>query len=166
MIKVPLTREQIAIIDDEDWNLIKDYNWYAKKSRNTFYAQAYVIGSNRKGRKTISMHRLIIGAQPGQQVDHKNGDGLDNRRFNLRLVTNAQNSMNRKKVGGTSQYKGVCFDKNRNKWQSYIRINYKRIHLGRFLTEIEAAKRYDEAAIKYFGEFARLNFPKEVYHEQ
>ena len=101
-------------------------------------------------------------APRGLLVDHRNGDGLDNRRDNLRLATHSENMMNRPKIKSptTSRFVGVYFDKARRLWVARIHLNGKCIWLGRFATEIEAAKAYDEAAKKYHGEFARLNFPE------
>jgi hypothetical protein len=103
----------------------------------------------------------------GRVVDHRNNDGLDNRRANLRPATQSQNMINRpKKPNTASKYRGVRWDKSRNLWYSEIHFRYKgrriRKFLGRFKNEIDAAKAYDEAAKKYHGEFARLNFPSEA----
>jgi hypothetical protein len=108
----------------------------------------------------ISIHREIMNAPDGLLVDHKNGDGLDNRRSNLRLATHSQNQCNKLKIKTkvTSQYVGVHFDKRRSQWATSIRNNGKTIWLGRFDSEIDAAKAYDQAAKKHHGEFARLNF--------
>ena len=116
------------------------------------------------------MHRVVVENALGRQlksdelIDHINKRGLDNRRENLRVVDSVQNALNRKKQKTynksqtSSKYKGVGWRKSHTKWVSYITINYKQISLGYFDSEIEAAKAYDEAALKYFGEFATLNF--------
>ena len=97
--------------------------------------------------------------EKNEEVDHINNNGLDNRRCNLRLATRQQQNMNRKKLKGcSSRYKGVYWAKNRKKWCVRIEFNAKVMFLGYFESEIKAGKAYDEAAIKYFGEFARLNF--------
>ena len=105
------------------------------------------------------MHRVIVGARHGQDVDHKNNEAtLDNQRHNWRICTNSQNQMNAKKqIGCSSQYKGVCWNRQCGKWQARIKLNGKEIWLGYFDDEIEAARVYNEAAIEHFGEFARLN---------
>lgn len=101
------------------------------------------------------MHRLILDAPKGMQVDHINGNGLNNRRENIRLCTHEQNSYNQQKPYGSSKYKGVC--RKRGKWDAQIRASGKIIWLGSFATEDEAANAYDEAALKHFGEFAFTN---------
>lgn len=109
----------------------------------------------------LKMHRMIMNASKGFVVDHINHNGLDNRKANLRLVTNAQNSYNRpcfKKKGSPSQYKGVYWSKRDNKWQVQISCKGKVKTIGQFKDEIQAAKAYDKAAKKYHGEFAYLNF--------
>jgi hypothetical protein len=96
-----------------------------------------------------------------KEVDHWDGSGLNNRRYNLRDVTRIQNQMNQKKKrGGSSRFKGVSRRKNAKKWAARIVVNDKRLWLGVFASETKAAKAYDAAAKKYFGEFARLNFPE------
>ena len=103
------------------------------------------------------MHGLIMPAPDGQFVDHINGNGLDNRRENLRLVTHQQNSFNQKHHGGSSKFKGVSIDRISGSWRAYITVDGKRKHLGRHGTEIDAAKAYDMAAKEFFGEYAKLN---------
>lgn len=105
------------------------------------------------------MHRLILNAPKGIKVDHQDGDGLNNQRRNIRLATNAQNSMNQKpRVKTSSKYKGVSLDKRHGTWKSQIGKNGAIIWLGQFRSEVEAAKAYDRAAREMFGEFACLNF--------
>ena len=97
-------------------------------------------------------------AEPGQYVDHINGDRLDNRKENLRFCTLSQNSMNKRgRSSRTSKYKGVCYAKRRNKWQASIRVDGKERFLGYFNNEEDAAKAYDEAALKFYKEFAKIN---------
>lgn len=162
MKEIKLTQNQVALIDDEDFDLVSQYKWFAVKEDNTYYAHSnkWLYGKQ----VTIRMHRLIMNFPSGKQVDHKNRNGLDNRRENLRVCTHTQNCQNRKARNGVSIFKGVCYESNsrsKKKWR--VRINYgkTRIHIGRFLTEEEAAKAYDKAAKKYFGEFANLNFKEE-----
>jgi hypothetical protein len=154
LVEVSLTQGRIAIIDDEDWDLIKDYKWFAFKMCNTYYAVTNYYKEDRS-RKLLLMHRLILDAQPGQRIDHKNRNGCDNRKENLRFASVAENAMNKESHTGTSIYKGVCWD--RGKWKSSIATGRKSFHLGRFVSEKEAAKAYDKKAIELFGDFAKLN---------
>ena len=152
MKEIPLSRcALVAIIDDEDYDYISSWRWCAKKSGATVYAVRSV------GSRNIYMDRNILQAQSGQLVDHKNGNGLDNRRSNIRLCSQRQNQWNRQGIHGESHYLGVNWHKQRSKWVAKIRINYKRLHLGLFEREEDAALAYNAAAIKYHGEFARLN---------
>lgn len=147
---IPLTRGKFAIVDDEDFKRISRYKW----SCNGIYAARHAFIKNRW--ITLRMHRFILKAPKNRQVDHKNGDGLDNRRINIRLCTSKENSRNRnKQINNISGYNGVHW--NKKKWISRIQINGKRIYLGCFISKKEAAKKYDSMAKKYFGKFARLN---------
>lgn len=160
MIEIPLTQGQVALIDDEDFELVSKYVWYAQNCKGIWYARTN-ISSNNKKRSSILMHRLIITTQ--QLVDHKNGNGLDNRRENLRVCTKAQNKMNQKNKlpNASSKYKGVS--KQKNFWKARITVDGQETYLGHFSSEVEAAKEYDRVAKKCFGEFASLNFSEEIY---
>ena len=106
----------------------------------------------------ISMHRIILDAPEGMYCDHKNHNGLDNRRCNLRLCTNAQNQYNRRlQTGCSSVYKGVCWNKEKKRWQAEIQFEGKAIHIGYYDYQIDAAIAYDDRALELFGEFAYLN---------
>jgi hypothetical protein len=148
-------------IDAADVPLLFGYRWVAIKSpgRDVYYAQA----SHQTGGKVriIHMHRLLL--QPGQKqlVDHINGDGLDNRRCNLRIANHAQNTMNsRLRSDNTSGYRGITYRKDSGKWQAVIHAAGERRRLGCFNTKEEAALAYNEGARAVFGEFARLNVIK------
>ena len=152
---IPLTQAKFAIVDAEDYEWLNQYKWHAKKHKNTSYAET------QKNGKLIKMHRLITSAPPHLFVDHRDHNGLNNRRYNLRLCTNQQNVFNRRpRPGGTSKYKGVYWHKKTKKYTAAIKANGKRYYLGYFDDEIEAAVVYDIKAMELFGEFAYLNFPK------
>lgn len=153
---IPLTRGQFALIDTSDYDRVSEYKWASLGRGRLFYASSHERGSN----KNLPMHRLVLNAPKGMQVDHINCDGLDNRRANLRLCTTSQNCQNqRRQLGSTSGYKGVCWSRQDYCWIAYIKLNSVRRHLGSFDTAEKAAKAYDKAALELFGEFARPNFP-------
>lgn len=152
---------KVALIDDDMYDRVMcgRFVWYVEKSRNTFYVLTQVPTGYYK-QANLYLHSLIMGC-PNSRIDHINGDGLDNRKLNLRPATNRQNCMNkRKREGTTSIYKGVSWDKKSNKWRSQIMIDDKVKCLGWFIPEHEhmAAMAYDLQALEHFGEFAKTNF--------
>ena len=152
--KIPLTQGKVALVDIEDYEWLNQWKWQAHKNTKGFF---YVAGRNKK-QKFQSMHRKIMKAPKGMEVDHINGDGLDNRRNNLRTCSHSQNIMNSKmRIDNTNGYKGIRYHKQNKKWQARIKKNKKDNHLGYFTTPQEAALAYNEAAKKFFGEFAKLN---------
>lgn len=152
---VKLTRGLVARVDDADWPLVAPYNWHVLRGRNTNYAVANVVRDGQ--RSSLLMHRLIIGAGPSQQVDHRDLDGLNNQRGNIRLCTRSQNCSNADRRRRSTAYKGVSLRENRI--YARIQVDGKTLTLGRFETVEAAARAYDAAAVRLFGEFARLNFP-------
>jgi hypothetical protein len=156
--EIELTQGYKALVDDEDFEYLNRFNWCI--------SHGYAVRKQKNGKGLVLMHRVILGRKLGREllksekVDHVNGNGLDNTRNNLRAATHKQNIRNSAKAaGGTSRFKGVSWHKKSNKWQALIGVNGKVIHLGHFDDEIEAAKKYDMAALLWFGRFARTNFP-------
>jgi hypothetical protein len=157
--RIPLTQGKYAIVDPEDFERLNKHKWYASKWGNTFYAVRCAGPRNKT--KYIRMHREIMRPPDHLVIDHINHKGLDNRKANLRNATRAQNNYNRvaiKRKGATSKYKGVAWKKEKKKWRAHIYFNGEGIFLGYFKDEIQAAKAYDKAAKKYYGQFAYLNF--------
>lgn len=154
MRQIQLTRGKVATVDDADYNWLNKYKWFAAQYHHTCYAARSFHN------RVQYMHRLILGFQFGDKriTDHIDGNGLNNRRVNLRVCTKAQNHQSsRKQKGGTSKYKGVHWHCDIRKWHSQIQINKKQIHLGYFYSEIAAAQAYDVAALEYHGGFALTN---------
>ena len=152
---IPLTKGKVAIVDAADYDWLSSFKWAANQKPGGVYACRNVK------RKNILMHRMIMNAPVGKFVDHIDRNGLNNRRCNLRLCSFAENIRNTKGWGKTSRYKGVTRRKKDKKWISSIRYNNKFHYIGYFENETDAARAYDKAARKFFGQFAYLNFPDE-----
>lgn len=151
MKAIKLTQNKMAIVDDDDFYSLSQFKWCFQNSPRGY---GYAVRINKK--RLIIMHRLIMNAKEGMEVDHINGNTLDNRRCNLRVCSPPENKRNRKiNKGSYSGYKGVDFKKNR--WRARIQINKKSLFLGCFMTKEEAAEAYNIAALKYHKEFACLN---------
>jgi hypothetical protein len=153
--EILLTKGQVAIVDDEDYETLSKYKWLLSGGK---YAQHFWWDKEEKVYKNVMMHRLILNAPDDMYVDHINGNKLDNRKSNLRLATKLQNNINVPKYKGkTSKYKGVSWNSKRKRWVSAITINRKQKHIGYFLNEGDAALAYNKYAKTFFGEFAQLN---------
>ena len=149
MKKITLTRGQFALVDDDWFYFLNQFKWQLS-------TKGYAIRTVKD--KTIWMHRIILNTPKDYFTDHINGNKIDNRKSNLRIAKGSQNYGN---VGlpkhNTSGFKGVSFEKSRNKYEAYISKKDKKVHLERFKTSKEAALVYNQAAQEYFGKFAKLN---------
>jgi hypothetical protein len=154
-IKLPGPDGLEAIVDTGDFKLVSPYTWCKRPVRNTVYVQASVPRGDGK-RTSILMHRLIMKAKIGQIVDHVDGNGLNNRRSNLRICSHSQNMCNsRKPCTNVSGCKGVYYDEHRGKWKAQIMINQKGKHIGYYRDRDNAIKARREAERRLHGEFAR-----------
>lgn len=157
MREILLTQGKTAVVDDDDYIFLMQWKW-SYNGRYAVRGEYLGIFSGKYKYKMIRMHRIISNTPAKMQTDHINGNGIDNRRSNLRICTHKENLCNQQlQQGKSSIYKGVYRRKDKNKWQAYIHINDKSKYLGLFMNEIDAAMAYNESAIKYFGEFARIN---------
>lgn len=153
---INLSKNKVAVVSDKDYNRVKKHKWsFAKRHGNE-----YAINND------ILLHRFILGCAKGDGriIDHKNGDGLNCMRGNLREATKLLNNRNKKANKKTSIYKGVYLTKKKNRWATCINVKYKKIYLGSFPNtpsgELLAARTYDRAAKLYYGKFGNLNFPE------
>lgn len=154
--EIHLTDGAAALLDSDDYERLVGFCWRVK----SFKGKAYAVRND--GRKMIFMHREVLCLKHGDGFisDHINGNGLDNRKTNLRRCTHAENMRNRRKISSaSSQYKGVSWNKRECKWEVNIYADNQRISLGRYEDEVMAAETYDSAAMHYHGMFAALNFP-------
>ena len=162
MRTIPLTQGKVAIVDEEDFEILNEFKWTAQKDHG--YPRWYAIRKEEQNNgkwKLIIMHRQILNAPHKVYVDHINHDGLDNRKHNLRLCTSSQNQKNRGlQKNNTSGLNGVSFDKRKKKWYAYVIKSKHQISLGFFYDKDEAGRVVDKKAKELFGEFALLNFPE------
>lgn len=158
MVKIELTRGQVALVDDADAPALLPHSWCVLPAHRSGFYAVRAIGPG----QIVSMHRQIMGLPQSRtpHVDHRDGDGLNNQRANLRIATVSQNHANsRKPRCGTNRFKGVTRSTHGKPWQARIVVLQRAYWLGRFHTEEEAARAYDVAAREHFGEFAALNLP-------
>lgn len=159
---IPLTKGYAAIVDPEDYERLSAFNWCAKIKDGG--KRIYAVRSlYRYGKKFfVQMHRVVMDIPDGDErlIDHENGDGLDNRKTNLRIATKSLNGHNHKMFStNTSGYRGVSWKERNKKWQARITVNGEHLYLGLFKTKEDAAFQYDKFAVKYFSASAVLNFP-------
>lgn len=157
MKEIPLNQGRIAFVDDEDyeWLMQLDRKWSFSGSETKGVAACYIKG------KQLKMHRLIMNAPEGVQVDHIDGNRMNNTRANLRLCSNIENSYNRRlRKDSSTGYKGVRWQVKNQRFWARIQANGKRVSLGLYDDPVDAAKAYDRAAKELHGKFARLNFPE------
>lgn len=157
MKQIKLTQGKYALVDDADYEWLNQWKWFVERSNHASRDQHIRMDGRKEIKRRVKMHRLIMDFPENMEVDHIDGNPLNNQRNNLRVVTHAQNQKNLKiPIHNTSGYKGVYWDKPRQKWIAAIHSG-KTINLGGFDTKEEAAHKYNQAALEYFGEFARLN---------
>jgi hypothetical protein len=162
VMTIELTQGQVAIVDDEDYADLSAFKWRTRQQPSGIWYARRTLRDAESGRCMELMHRRILNAADGLYVDHANGDGLDNRRANLRLATNSQNQANRHRLSlNTSGYRGVCWNSGCRKWQAGIKKMGRSYHLGLYDTPQVEALAYDRAAREMFGQYARLNFDGE-----
>lgn len=154
---IPLTRGKFALVDLADWDHLSQVKWCAMGP--TTSGRYYAVRRQNGTGKTIYMHRYIMGASKSETVDHKENPGLDNRRSNLRICTQQQNTMNRSiDRRSKSGFKGVSFHRAYGRWEAYLHVDWRKRCIGFYDSAEEAARAYDIAAFARFGEFAKLNF--------
>ncbi|UCC96328.1 MAG: HNH endonuclease [Phycisphaerales bacterium] len=167
--RIPLSRGKHALVDLDDYERLSRYKWHTVGDRGTFYAARNTGQRRGLKRVVVKMHREVLKVPAGMFVDHINHNGLDNRKANLRPATQAQNARNRRKVqrGNVhSIYKGLTWYRREERWAVRVMVNRKSKFIGYFDNELNAARAYDQAARKYHGQFASLNFPDETKNER
>ena len=161
-LRIPLTRGKFAIVDSNDRAIVQPFRWHAQCWNSRRDDSRLWYAATWEGGKLILMHRLIIGAPDGSLVDHRDFDGLNNRRGNLRTCSLSDNNRHARQPLGASGFRGVKWDRTNAKWRSRIQVDKVEIHLGMHEDKVAAAHAYDIAAKRYHGEFAILNFPDAV----
>lgn len=156
MPEILLTQGKVTIVDEGDYTYLNQWKWYALRVEKLCYA----VRSIKRGKKcgVMLLHRQLLNVPKGKEIDHKDGDGLNNCRSNLRICNHQQNHFNlRNRINTSSIYKGVYWDKDKHRWRVTLVVGGEKKRLGRFKDERQAALAYNQAAATYFGEYARLN---------
>ncbi len=146
-------KDRVVLFDDADAALVGAYQWHLHLTPTTTYARGFLKGNRKAG--LVYMHRLLLSPAPGMDIDHQNGNGLDNHRVNLRECTRTQNNANRHAVSSATGVKGVHYEAFTGRWRAEIQYLRKRYKLGRFDTQEAAAAAYAQKARELFGDFAR-----------
>jgi predicted RNA methylase len=161
MKQISLSKGYYAQVDEEDFEILSKHNWWICEVKSKRATVIQLSAQTEINGKTVKMHRMIMNPPKGMDIDHADGNPLNNQKYNLRICNRQENLRNtnkykrRKKC--SSEYKGVSFHKKANKWEAGLQVEGRRKWLGLFESEIEAAKVYNKAALTYFGEFARIN---------
>ena len=167
MKRIKLTQGQFAIVDDADFEWLSQWKWYAEPPRKQKGAGSSCNIWYAVREKGIRMHREILGLKKGdgKQTDHRNGNGLDNKRVNLRICTRSENMQNlhHRNKKGAGKHQGV--HKQGRRWRAVIVKDGKRIHIGTYDLAKEAARAYDRKALELYGPEAKTNYPKESYRD-
>lgn len=167
MKEIRLTRGKVALVDDADFDWLNSVKWYAYRKGDSWYAQRTRSRKEKEGPRGVFMHQLLAAVMGFSRPDHKDCDGLNNQRRNLRAATQSEQLCNRRaQSNNTSGFKGVSWHALRRRWRAYIVVGRQQRHLGLFDAAEEAARAYDAAALVLFGDFARPNFTALVFRDK
>lgn len=159
--EIQLTKGETAIVDADDYDRVSIYRWHVSRNSRIHYARRSGVDPKTGKKTTQYLHRFILDYHGQSQIDHIDNDGLNCRKYNLRVATVSQNQMNRysRNKNNTSGYKGISWHAGAGRWRARVHINGRRKHIGFFGSPEAAAKAYDTVIKEMHGDFARLNFP-------